>query len=301
MHESSDDSAATDVGAVGSVDGGAAAGATGTGGIGGSGGFDAWPDRSVHVEWGATGAALAADRGDVVVVVDVLSFSTTLSVAVAREFTCLVYSGAEIESLGGPAIAAIRLGARPLSRRRRVEPGQVSLSPASLLRAEPGQRVVFTSLNGATVVSAASKAPALLVGGPRNATACASVAVQRMATVRAGRVTIVPCGERWSSVEPGVVGTRPAVEDWLGAGAICARLADLGYSLSAEANLAAAAWYAPSALKDLAECVSARELRAAGFAADVDLALEVDADTKVPVRMTGEQTGRVFVGVDARD
>jgi len=263
----------------------------------GAAGFEPWPDSSVHVEWGPTGAALAADRGDVVVVVDVLSLSTTLSVAVSRDFTCLVYSGAEIESLGGPATAAIRLGARPLSAKRTAEPGELSLSPASLLAAEPGQRVVFTSLNGATVVSAASKAPALLVGGPRNADACARLAANLMATTRAGRVTVVACGEHWSSVEPGVDGTRPAVEDWIGAGAICAHMADLGYSLSAEARLAAIAWRYPSALEDLADCVSARELRESGFAADVELALQVDADTKVPMRMTGEQTGRVFLGV----
>ena len=183
-------------------------------------GFEPWPDSSVHVEWGATGAALAAERGDVVVVVDVLSFSTTLSIAVSRDFTCLVYSGAEIESLGGPAMAAIRLGARPLNRQRRVEPGQVSLSPASLLGAEPGQRVVFTSLNGATVVAAAAKAPALLVGAPRNAAACARAAGELMARTRAGRITVVACGERWSSVQPDAAGVRPAVEDWLGAGAV---------------------------------------------------------------------------------
>jgi len=262
--------------------------------------FDPWPDSSVHVEWGPTGAALAADRGDVVVVVDVLSFSTTLSIAVSRDFTCLVYSGAEIESLGGPAMAAIRLGARPLNKQRnKTEPSQVSLSPASLLTADPGQRVVFTSLNGATVVSAASKAPALLVGAPRNATACAAIAADLMAKTRAGRVTVVACGERWSSVEPGIEGTRPAVEDWLGAGAICAALADLGYSLSAEARLTSAAWRSPTALQDLTDCVSARELCASGFATDVELALEVDVDKKVPVRMSGEQTGRVFLGVSA--
>ncbi|HWG24615.1 2-phosphosulfolactate phosphatase [Actinospica sp.] len=258
--------------------------------------FDPWPDTSVHVEWGRTGAALAAARGDVVVVVDVLSFSTTLSIAASRDFTCLIYSGAEIESLGGPAIAAIRLGARPLSRRRKVGQGQVSLSPASLLEAEPGQRVIFTSLNGAAVVSAASKAPAVLIGSPRNATACATRATDLMTAVRAGRVTVVACGEQWSSVEAAAEGARPAIEDWLGAGAVCARMADLGYSLSAEARLAASAWAHPSALDDVADCVSARELRAAGFAADVELALQVDADSKVPVRMAGEQTGRVFLG-----
>jgi 2-phosphosulfolactate phosphatase len=263
-------------------------------------GFDPWPDTSVHVEWGRTGAALAGARGDVVVVVDVLSFSTTLSIAAARDFTCLVYSGAEIESLGGPAMAAIRLGARPLSRQRRVEPGEISLSPASLLEAEPGQRVIFTSLGGASVVSAAAQAPAILIGGPRNATACAGLAAELMTSVRAGRVTVVACGEHWSSVDPDTEGTRPAAEDWLGAGAVCAGMADLGYSLSAEARLAASSWTRPSALADVADCVSARELRAAGFASDVELALEVDADRKVPVRMSGEQTGRVFISAVSR-
>lgn len=261
-------------------------------------GFEPWPDSSVHVSWGPTAAALAAARGDVVVVVDVMSFSTTLSIAVAREFTCLVYTGAEIEALGGPARAAIRLGnARPLGPRASAAPGQPSISPASLLFAEPGQRVVVTSLNGASVVAAAAGAPALLVGSLRNATACARTAARLLGTARAGRITVVACGERWSSVAPDASGLRPCAEDWLGAGAICAGLAELGYSLSAEARLAAATWSTDLGFEDLGDCVSARELRSAGYAADVELALQVDTDEKVPVRLPGEQTGRVFVGM----
>lgn len=260
-------------------------------------GFEPWPDSSVHVTWGPTGAALAAQRGDVIVVVDVLSFSTTLSVAVARDFTCLVYSSAELEGLGGPALAAIRLGARPLGSRAKAAPGQPSLSPASLLFAEPGQRVVVTSLNGASVVAAASPAPAVLIGALRNAGACARTAARLLDSTRAGRITVVACGEQWSSVAPDEGGLRPCAEDWIGAGAICAGLAELGYSLSAEARLAAATWSTAVVLGELGDCVSARELRSAGYLADVELALQVDTDEKVPVRMGGEQTGRVFVGV----
>jgi 2-phosphosulfolactate phosphatase len=261
-------------------------------------GFEPWPDSSVHVTWGPTGAALAAERGDVIIVVDVLSFSTTLSIAVTREFTCLVYRDAEIEELGGPARAAIRLSARPLGPRAKAAPGQLSLSPASLLSAEPGQRVVVTSLNGASVVAAASSAPALLIGALRNAGACARTAAHLLGTTRAGRITVVACGEQWSSVAPDSAGFRPCAEDWIGAGAICAGLAELGYSLSTEARLAAVAWSATVGLKELGDCVSARELRSAGYTADVELALQVDADEVVPVRMAGEQTGRVFVGVE---
>jgi 2-phosphosulfolactate phosphatase len=259
-------------------------------------GFDPWPDSSVHVEWGPEGAALAAERGDVVVVVDVLSLSTAMSIAVARDFTCLVYSGAEIEEMGGPGQASVLLGARSLSRQRQVEPGQLTLSPASLTTAEPGQRVVFTSPEGAAAVHAAARAPALLVGGPRNATACSRLAAAYMGSTLAGRVTVVPCGERWSSAIPGLGGRRPSVEDLAGAGAICARLAEFGYSLSAEARLAVGLWQTGSVLEDLAACVSARELRARGFAADVELAFQVDVDEKVPARLPGEQTRRVFVG-----
>ena len=262
-------------------------------------GFEPWPDSSVHVSWGPVAAALAAERGDLVVAVDVMLLSTTLSIAAARDFTCLVYSRDEIEELGGPALAAIRLGARPLLARAQVVPGEPSLSPASLLFAEPGQRVVVTSLDGAAVVAAAEKAPALLVGGLRNATACARTAARLMGTTRAGRVTVVGVGEGWGSITPGGEGLRPCVEDWIGAGAICAGLAELGYSLSAEARLAAAGLSSENVLEDLADCVSARELRSAGYAADIELALQVDADEKVPVRMSGEQTGRVFLGVSA--
>lgn len=264
--------------------------------VGASSRFEPWPSCEVHVEWGATGAELAAARGDVVVVVDVLSFSTTLAVAVARDFTCLVHSNAEIEQMGGPEAAGAALSARPLSKRRRITQGQLSLSPASLLAADVGQRVLFTSLNGAAAAAAAEKAPALLVGALRNAGATAALAARLLADNVAGRVTIVACGEQWSSGESAVVGLRPALEDWLGAGLICARLARAGYGLSTEAQAAARGWSGPGAL---ASCVSARELLAAGFNADVALALEVDVSDIVPVRVEDEGMGRVFVGRSA--
>ncbi|MFG2200110.1 2-phosphosulfolactate phosphatase [Kitasatospora sp. NPDC048715] len=258
--------------------------------------FDAWPSHDVHVEWGVPGAALAAARGDAVVVVDVLSFSTTLAVAVDRGFACLVYSGAEIAEMGGREAAAERLRARALSKRRRVPPGALSLSPGSLTRAEPGQRVLFTSLNGASIVAASASAPALLVAGLRNAAASARTARAVLTSGTARRITIVASGEQWSSVEPGVSGMRPAAEDWLGAGLLCLRLREAGLSLSAEAALSAASWTSSDVLRD---CVSARELVAAGFAEDVELSLELDVSDVVPVRDNAEPSGRTFTGQHA--
>jgi 2-phosphosulfolactate phosphatase len=260
--------------------------------------FEPWPDSDVHVEWGSIGARLAAARGDGVVVVDVLSFSTTLNIAVERDFTCLVYSGAELEQMGGMAAAAHALGARPLSKSRRVPPGQISLSPRSLLEAEPGQRVLFTSLNGAAAAQAAAQAPALLVGGLRNAEACAAAVIRLRTHGLVGRVTVIACGEHWSSVAPGVDGVRPSIEDWLGAGLICRRLAEASLTLSAEAQAAAMAWTGPD---QLWSCVSARELVSAGFQDDVALALQPDVSGVVPTRAPDEPTGRIFTGVRAAD
>ena len=41
----------------------------------------------IRLEWGPTGAAVIARRADVAVVVDVLSFTTTVTVAVERGIT----------------------------------------------------------------------------------------------------------------------------------------------------------------------------------------------------------------------
>jgi 2-phosphosulfolactate phosphatase len=251
--------------------------------------FDPWPDAVVHVEWFPAAARQAASRGDLVVIADVLSLSTTLTIAAGRDFTSLLYAPAEIGQLGGLDAAAAVLGARPTSPRRPVPAGQLSLSPRSILDAEPGQRVLFTSLNGAAVAAAAEQSPCVVVASLRNSAAAAGVIAAVLAAGLAARVTIVASGEHWSSTVPGATGLRPAIEDWIGAGVLAGRLAAAGHSLSPEAQAAMRA-ADPGLIRD---CVSARELRAAGFGADVDLALDIDSSTAVPVR-SGTASPREF-------
>jgi 2-phosphosulfolactate phosphatase len=91
-----------------------------------------------------------------------------------------------------------------------------------------------------------------------------------------GPVGIVPAGERWPDDS-----MRVAVEDALGAGAVAAALADR----SPEAELAVAQFAAARerGLADvLAASSSGRELHADGFAADVELAAQLDASSVVP-------------------
>jgi 2-phosphosulfolactate phosphatase len=255
--------------------------------------FDPWPDHDVHVEWGVTGSVLAAARGDLVVVVDVLSFSTTVTIATARGFTCFVYSAQEIDGMGGIAAVADRLNARPMSKRRKAAPGEISLSPASVAAAPANQRLIVTSLNGAAVAAAAAAAPAVAVASLRNGTAAAEAIRTALVDGTAKRATVIACGEQWSSVTGQATGLRPGLEDWLGAGFVCRTLAGMGLTLSAEAAVAAAAWTGSESLR---HCVSGRELAAAGFADDLELALDLDADSVVPLRVESAEGGRAFIG-----
>ena len=240
------------------------------------------------MESGPVACSLAAARGDVVVVVDVLSFSTTVTMAVEMGATVLPLAPAEIEAAGGPEAVQRTLRGERISATRQVGPrGMFSLSPASLaalrdpLGREPGKRLIFTSLNGARCVHAARDAPLVLVGCLRNATAVADRIVGTLGAA-GPRVTIVACAESWTSTA-GVEGQRPALEDWAGAGAIAAACADRGLALSVEARAAA---HTHGALGDpgewLPHTVSGRELVDRGFAEDVELAARVDVNGTVP-------------------
>lgn len=258
--------------------------------------FDPWPAAGVHVEWGSTAAKLGAERGDDIAIVDVLSFSTTLTLAAEHGIDSYVYSGQELESMGGRDAAARSVGARPAAAKRTAAAGELSLSPASIVGATGIDAVLFSSLNGALAVSTACAAPFLAVGCLRNYRAVARLLARRLAERDGHRVTVVACGEHWSSVS-GEEGLRPCVEDLLGAGAIAAELAALGCTLSPEARSAAAMFAGVGGLPE--DIIGARELVAAGFAADVRLAAQLDVTDLVPVRDDADPTGRRFRGVRA--
>lgn len=256
---------------------------------GGGDGFDPWPtDAAVHVEWGPPGASLAAARGDLVVIVDVLSFSTAVTRAVAQGAVALSYSGAEIDQAGGRDAIAAALDAEIVAKDREATDARFSLSPASLSTLGPGDRLIFTSANGAACTSSASLSPAVLIGALTNRAAVAGD-VEAALSEGVGRCTLVASGERWTSTTAESDGLRPSIEDQLGAGAIASLLADGGRVLSPEARLAAVAF---EAMADdlnsvLRGCISGRELIERGFADDVGLASAVDSTQVVPRWDTG--------------
>ena len=236
----------------------------------------------VRFEWGPAGAAALAGPGDFCVVVDVLSFTTSVDVACARGATVLPYRWADRTA----AAYAAAQGAVLAVGRRAAGPGDVSLSPVSLRDAARLDRVVLPSPNGSTIATLVAGSGATVVAGSlRNAAAVGGWLAARLRSGAPGAaraVCVVAAGEQWPDGS-----LRPCAEDLWGAGAVIAALlrARPDAELSPEAGLAHAAYLAvvgdlPAVLGEVG---SGRELVERGFGDDVQLAAELDVSSCVPV------------------
>jgi 2-phosphosulfolactate phosphatase len=241
------------------------------------------------MDWGLRGAEAHYRGAALAVVVDVLSFTTTLSVALdigteVYPFEWRDESAQEFAARHNAILAVGRFEARQAGA------GQaVSLSPASLRAAREGPlpaRIVLPSPNGSALARFLGRGGLPVVGAAlRNRAAVARWIVAELAD-RDGHVTVIAAGERWADDS-----LRPAVEDLWGAGAVIAALDEIGAcTLSPEAAAAAAAFraIAPSLPADLPASVSGQELIRAGFPDDVAIAAELDTSNCVPV-LAGER------------
>lgn len=244
----------------------------------GQSGFD------IRFDWGLVGAR--AIWADVCVVVDVLSFSTSVTIAVERGIRVFPYPwtgrSAEEFAVQHKAVLAVgrldatKAGAAPVP----------SLSPAGLLACEPVPRLVLPSPNGSTIAAAlAERGSTVATGCLRNARAVARWLAR---AIGAGRsIAVVAAGERWRYDGS----LRPALEDHLGAGAILSGLIALGFGggLSPEAAMAAELFDAGlgSLGGRMRSCVGGRELIGMGYGADVDVAADLDVSSIVPVLVDG--------------
>lgn len=227
-------------------------------------------DYTIRCEWGADGIAALGPASDVMIIVDILSFSTCVDVAVCNAARIYPYRWND-ESAERFATSIQALLAHP----RRTDPGSYSLSPASLRAIPAGTRLVLPSPNGATLSHATGTTPTL-AGCLRNARAVAQAAQ----TI--GRsISVIAAGECWPDGR-----LRPAIEDWIGAGAIIAQLtgarspeADLAYQafLHAQLNLA----------RYLTHCSSGQELIGRGFGEDIQIAAELNVSDCAPLLTTG--------------
>ena len=160
---------------------------------------------TIRCEWGEWGVRSLLPTTDVFIIVDVLSFSTCVDIAVSRGATVWPYrwkdeSARQFARAKGALLAGKR-GDR------------YSLSPASLGELPADSQLVLPSPNGATLSLATAGKPTLC-GCLRNASA-----VARAALSLGKHIAVIPAGERWPDDS-----LRPCFEDWIGGGAIIEHL-----------------------------------------------------------------------------
>ena len=225
----------------------------------------------VRCEWGPRGARELAVVSDVVILVDVLSFSTALDIAASRNASIFPYPGSDASARD----YAAAVGAELASEDRRTG---FSLSPSSLQSLPRESRLVLPSPNGAGL-SFAIHHPTVLSACLRNAEAVARAAARSGTTF-----AVIPAGETWPAGE-----IRPCLEDLIGAGAVIANLAG---SRSPEAGSAVSCFehFRAGLGEALRQSSSGKELIERGFEADVELAAEFGVSTHVPRLL-----GRCFV------
>lgn len=240
----------------------------------------------VRTEWGAAGAVACLPGARTAVVIDVLSFTTTACLAVARGIAVLPTSPGEEEATAyaeeqDAELAQSRLQARVM--------GTMSLSPESIISAPADtlpERLVLPSPNGATISGFLHTSGAeVLIAALSNADAVGAELAKRLDENPDAAVLIVPSGERWSDGS-----LRPAVEDLWGAGAVISAIrrhaeSDLTGQISPESLVAEGAF---AAVRDdltqwMLHCSSGRELTVSDYERDVTIAADLDVIQVVPV------------------
>ncbi len=240
--------------------------------------FEACGQRgySVRFDWGPSGAACVTAPGAILVVVDVLSFTTTVGVAVERGITVYPapWRDARATELATRENAVLAVG-----RKQATEAQPWSLSPAGMRSAPFTPRLVLPSPNGSSI-AAAVEGVTVVAASLRNAGLVGRWL--RVSTTEAPRpVAVIAAGEKWPDGS-----LRPSLEDALGAGAVISSMmaepCDL--TLSPEAAAVRALYeVTPSTAAAIKASASGQELLQAGFTEDVEIAVEVGAGTAIPV------------------
>jgi len=224
----------------------------------------------LRCEWGLEGIRQLAPTSDVLIIVDVFSFTTAVDIAVSRGAYVYPFFSAE-ESAED---FARRIGA-VCAVHRRQDPEGFSLSPVSMLRLPEGAKLVLPSPNGSRLSLSTGDTPTF-AGCLRNANAVAAAAG------RLGRrIGLIPAGERWPDGS-----LRPSLEDLLGAGAILRALPGTR-SPEAEAAVAVFNHFRDRLLETLSACGSGLEIADRGLPGEISLVADYNASLAAPRLIDG--------------
>lgn len=229
---------------------------------------------NIKLEWGLPGIEQLAPLSDAIIIVDILSYSACVDIAVSNEAIIYPYKYKD-ES----AIEYAKIIGAELADRNRNSSGY-TLSPLSLINIPSGTKLVLPSPNGSTLSLATGNIPTIC-GGLRNAKA-----VAEYARSIGKNISVIPAGERWQEQFLSGGSIRFAIEDLIGAGAIISYLKG---NLSPESKSALAVYESvkENLLEEIKNCSSGKELIERGFEEDVNLACEFNVSDCVPVLIEG--------------
>jgi 2-phosphosulfolactate phosphatase len=224
----------------------------------------------IKLEWGIQGVKELASISDVIIIVDVLSFSTCVDIATSNGAIIYPYQWKD-----ETAIAYAQSINAELANFKRKYTNGYSLSPTSLLTIPKNTRLVLPSPNGSTL-SLATGNTKTLCGCLRN---CQAVA--KFAQSLGEKIALIPAGEQWADKS-----LRPAFEDLIGAGAIISYLTG---NLSPESKIALSAFHTvkEDLNNQIKQCSSGKELIERQFAQDIELACEINISDCVPILTDG--------------
>lgn len=221
----------------------------------------------IKTEWGFNGLLELSKVSDVIIIVDILSFSTCVDIITANDSYVFPYkynddSSKEYTKTNNAILADTDRNSKGYS-----------LSPYSLINIPSQIKIVLPSPNGSTL----SLHPNLnnsitLCGCIRNAKS-----VAEYATTLGKNISLIASGEKWKDQS-----LRPSLEDILGVGAIISYLKG---TLSPESL---SAKYIFEGMKNeifehIKNSSSGNELIYRGFLKDVELACQLNISNCVPI------------------
>ena len=227
-------------------------------------------EYDIRLEWGQKGVQELSPISEIVIIIDILSFSTCVDIVTGNSASVIPYRWKD-----ETAIEFAKSKNAILADSKRQYSTSYSLSPTSLMTVNKGEQIVLPSPNGSTLSLSTGNA-ITLCGCLRNAKAVAEYAMTLGKTI-----ALIPAGEQWPDGS-----LRPCFEDLIGAGAIISALKGI---LSPESQSALGAFDGTkeTLTNGLLKCSSGKELIARGFKNDVVLSGEFNCSTNAPILQNG--------------
>jgi 2-phosphosulfolactate phosphatase len=210
-----------------------------------------------HFCWGQEGLTYYGAFFEAIVIVDVLSFCTTVDIALAKGCSVIPTRIDNKDQL-----VALSTKHHAVLAKKRSEPG-ITLSPSSMQKLDSQQTILLPSPNGSTLVDIAAQFnKPVFTGCLRNSQSLSDW----LNAEKNFPVLLVAAGERYPNKT-----LRFAMEDYWGAGSI---LLGLDGERTIEAEFAIQAFLAAvdKLENNLIACESGQELVLRGFGEDVSLA-----------------------------